>query len=383
MTTVTILLALLLAGLCVEAIVVRRWTSSFRVRIHVGGTRGKSTVVRYITAALRHSGYRVFGKVTGEIPTVLLPDGTSQRLTRRGPARVQEQVRMLALARKHSCDAVVLECMSLNPLLQTLEARVLQPTISVLTNILDDHREEFGALPRGQAEAMCAFFPSRAALVSNEQVYGDVVDSCATRVSTRVIRAINDGQELPVDVPPGVHAENIALAVAVCEELGIKQDAALQAILEEARVALPPLRTFATPRGCLRFVDGFTVNDVSSATRFLERWRAHIVSVQSITVILNTRADRPIRSLQFAAWCGTLRDLEHVVVTGTHRARTRRALRECGVDPARITVWSSAESRHPVDALQNLHLPDESLVVGMGNIAGDGFAILEGMQQWS
>ncbi len=383
MTTVGILLVLLVSGLCLEAVVVHRWTSSFRVRVHVGGTRGKSTVVRYVAAVLRQSGYRVLGKVTGEIPTVLWPDGTSQHLHRRGPARVQEQVRMLGLAHKRSCDAVVLECMSLNPLLQALEARILRPTVSVLTNLLDDHREEFGALPHARAEAMCAFFPARAALVSNEQVYGDVVDSCAARVSTRVIRTINDGPALPSELPHGVHGDNIALALAVCQELGIKREAALRAILEEIRKAPLPLRTLATARGTLLFLDGFAVNDVASARRFLDRWRAHIGSVQSIAVILNTRADRPIRSLQFAAWCGTLRDLEHVVVTGTHRARTRRALKESGVDPGRITVWSSAELCQPVDALQGLRLPERCLVVGLGNIAGDGFAIREGLHRWS
>jgi len=273
--------------------------------------------------------------------------------------------------------------MSLSPLLQALEARMIRPTISVLTNIRDDHREEFGLLPDDRVQCMCSFFPGRSTLVSNEQLYGDRVGATARGLSTRVITARGKETTLLPDLPHGVVEENVLLALAVCKELRIEQDAALPAILAEARRTHSPLYTLTTSRGCLQFLNGFAVNDVSSAGRFLADWQTHAGPARAIAVVLNTRADRPLRSLQFAAWCGTLRNLEHVVVTGTHRARTRRALREYGVNPARITIWSSAETRDPVRALQDLPLPEKCLVVGLGNIAGDGSAIVEGMRRWS
>jgi poly-gamma-glutamate synthase PgsB/CapB len=381
MLTAVMMLALMIAGLSVEAMIVRRRVSSIRVRVHVGGTRGKSTVVRYIAAALRDNGYRVLGKVTGEVPTLLLPDGTTAPLRRRGPARIQEQVHVLRLARTLSCDAIVLECMSLNPLLQTLESRILRPTLSVLTNILDDHREEFGPSPLEQAEAMCAFFPAGTPLVSHEHVYADVVAARAAHTSARVIRAEAVEGESLSGFPSGVYPDNVRLALAACMEMGCERGAAWKTILGEARKMRSPLLTLSTPRGALQFLDGFAVNDVNSARRFLEQWRPLVTQSGSIAIILNTRADRPLRSLQFARWCGTLAGLERVVVTGSHRARTRRALRESGVDDRRITVWASAQVRDPVNALDQLHLSEGCLVAGLGNIAGDGFAILEGIRQ--
>lgn len=381
MLTAVMMLALMIAGLSVEAMIVRRRVSSIRVRVHVGGTRGKSTVVRYIAAALRDNGYRVLGKVTGEVPTLLLPDGTTAPLRRRGPARVQEQVHVIRLARTLSCDAIVLECMSLNPLLQTLESRILRPTLSVLTNILDDHREEFGPSPLEQAEAMCAFFPAGAPLVSHEHVYADVVAARAAHTSARVIRAEAVEGESLSGLPSGVHPDNVRLALAACMEMGCERGAAWKAILVEAGKMRSPLSTLSTPRGALQFLDGFAVNDVNSARRFLEQWRPLVTQSGSIAIILNTRADRPLRSLQFARWCGTLAGLERVVVTGSHRARTRRALRKSGVDDRRITVWTSAQVQDPVNALEQLHLSEGCLVAGLGNIAGDGFAILEGIRQ--
>ncbi len=383
MVTVAVLLGLVCTALAVEALAVRARVSALRVRVHVGGTRGKSSVVRYITAVLRESGYRVLGKVTGEVPTLLLPDGTTTRVHRRGPARVQEQVNFLHLTGRTSCDTVVVECMSLNPQLQALESRLFRPTISVLTNILDDHREEFGTSTRDQADAVCAFLPRRAVLVSNERCWADVVASHARRKQTRVLQADKLPGRFVAALPPGIHADNVALALTVCGELGIDPDRAMEAILQEIQSTEKPVYAFDLAGARVHFLNGFAVNDVPSTRQFVAYWRNHLVHRGPIAVILNTRSDRPLRSLQFAGWCGSLPDLERVAVTGTHRELTRRALREQGVDNQRIHVWSPDDVRHPVRALERMQLSAGCLVVGVGNIGGDGFAILKGIQQWS
>src|ERR1043165_5680056 len=54
----------------------RRALRTIQVRIHVAGTRGKSTTTRLIAAALRAGGRRVVAKTTGAEPRLLLPDGS-------------------------------------------------------------------------------------------------------------------------------------------------------------------------------------------------------------------------------------------------------------------------------------------------------------------
>jgi len=56
----------------------RRALRSIPVRIHVAGTRGKSTTTRLIAAALRASGRRVVAKTTGSEPRLILPDGREE-----------------------------------------------------------------------------------------------------------------------------------------------------------------------------------------------------------------------------------------------------------------------------------------------------------------
>src|SRR6476646_2181595 len=44
-------------------------------RVHVNGTRGKSSVTRLIAGGLRASGRRVFAKTTGTMARMIDPDG--------------------------------------------------------------------------------------------------------------------------------------------------------------------------------------------------------------------------------------------------------------------------------------------------------------------
>ena len=48
---------------------------SIPIRIHVNGTRGKSSVTRLIGSALREGGIQTISKVTGTYPRLILENG--------------------------------------------------------------------------------------------------------------------------------------------------------------------------------------------------------------------------------------------------------------------------------------------------------------------
>src|SRR5450631_4519454 len=62
----------------------RRHLRAVPLRIHVAGTRGKSTTTRLIAAGLRAGGRRVMAKTTGTEPRLIGPDGTEAPWRRRG-----------------------------------------------------------------------------------------------------------------------------------------------------------------------------------------------------------------------------------------------------------------------------------------------------------
>ena len=68
------LLCLILAG-AIERLALHRSLLRIPIRVVVNGTRGKSTVVRLLAAALDEAGIPALGRSTGSAAELVLPDG--------------------------------------------------------------------------------------------------------------------------------------------------------------------------------------------------------------------------------------------------------------------------------------------------------------------
>jgi len=153
MLIISIILILVLSLLIIEKRMILKSIRYMSLRIHVNGTRGKSSVTEYVAAGILSSRQEVMAKVTGIIPAII-HNGVPRIIDRHGIARVQEQINTLISAFREKVEIMVMECMSIAPELQKLEGSVFQPHIYVITNIRDDHREEMGMNVESQAEAI-------------------------------------------------------------------------------------------------------------------------------------------------------------------------------------------------------------------------------------
>jgi poly-gamma-glutamate synthase PgsB/CapB len=370
-----------LGALLVESAQARRIRMTIPVRIHVNGTRGKSSVAAYVAAAFRAHGRRTLCKVTGVVPTLILPDGSRRRLSRIGTPRLQEQLSFLRHARHYGCEVVVCECMSITPLLQRAERLLIRPTIAVLTNILDDHREDQGITERERVAGFLQWLPEKCTLITGERRHAGTLEEALRRIGSSLVHADSPGS--PHRGNEGMLPENVSLALAVCQEAGLDADVARHAIAEEdGRIRREDLPVWFERDG-FRFLNAFAVNDLASLERFLEHWESRTGPWSKRMFLLNTRSDRPLRSLEFARWIGAHPEGVCTVVTGTHRQATRRALLHAGVPREQITLWSSSRARRAGQGLLSAGCPAGTVVIGMGNIAGDGFRILEGIRSWS
>src|SRR5690606_11514584 len=86
----------------------RRPLSQIPIRVHVAGSRGKTTVTRLIGAGLNGGGLRVLVKTTGTLPLLVMPDGSERPWPRRGLPSIGEQIRVVRLAARLKVDAIVL-----------------------------------------------------------------------------------------------------------------------------------------------------------------------------------------------------------------------------------------------------------------------------------
>ncbi len=266
------------------------------IRVHVNGTRGKSTVTRLVAAALRASGRRTLAKTTGTAARLILPDGTEQPVVRRAPPSIREQLWCLREARRRNADAIVLECMAIDPALQAVsEHGMIRATIGVITNARPDHADVMGATAADVARALTATVPDDGVLV-----LGDVPDPApfeaeARRRRTTVVRPA-------ADLAPGTRRawqhENLALALAVTRAVGLADDVALDAMgaAPEDPGAMS-VTTWTVAGRTVAVVDASAANDPESLARLLD---GEVLPGERLFVF-NHRADRPLRLRQFAA----------------------------------------------------------------------------------
>ncbi len=379
----TTLLGLTLAGV-VEAALHRRTLDAIRIRVHVNGTRGKSSVTRLIAAGLRAGGVRTCAKTTGTLPRWIGPDGAEEPLYRVGPPNVGEQRAVARRARKLDADALVVECMALDPFLQWVSAaRLIRPTHGVVTNVRADHLEQMGPTTRDVARALAGSVPYGGRLYVTCGAHSDVLFRAARERNTEIVRL--DESDAARVRPEELarfgyveHAENVALSLAVCADLGVPRATALAAM---QRAAPDPGALTILPavvRGQrITFVNGFAANDPESTERVWELAVERVPRERRVA-LFNCRADRPERSQQLgravARW--TRADSYVVVGSGTHFFVA--AAERGGLARGALHVSEGEHVTHVLSRLADV-ADSGALVVGLGNIGGVGLELLQAL----
>lgn len=269
------------------------------IRVHVNGTRGKSTVTRLIAAALRASGTPTIAKTTGTAARLILPDGSEVPVRRRSTASIREQLWLLREARRRGATAVVAECMAIDPALQHVSERdMLRATVGVITNARPDHAEEMGPDASSVAAALANTVPAGGLLVLGPDLPQTVFDGEAARLRTTLVRAERESARNLAAAPlPSWAIDNLAVALAATRGLGIPDSVAWPAML-----AAPEDPGAMTHRECtvagrtITVIDGSAANDPESLGLLL----AGTAGDGDRLFVFNHRTDRPLRLRQFA-----------------------------------------------------------------------------------
>ncbi len=170
------LLALLVGGI-VEQRRHERNLQAIPVRVLVNGIRGKSSITRLVAGALRGGDMRVVAKTTGTAARFIYPDGSEEPVFRKfNIANVAEQIGIVARAAAESPDALVMECMAVQPALQEVnQTKLIQSNIGVLCNVREDHLEEMGPTLDDVARSLSRSMPVGGVCITAESERFDVL----------------------------------------------------------------------------------------------------------------------------------------------------------------------------------------------------------------
>jgi len=379
-----VLLGFLVALGLIERQRLWRNLASIPICIHVNGSRGKSTVTRLIAGGLREAGFKVLAKTTGTSPRLIFEDGQEVEIKRRGKPSIREQMNVVAIAAKRRTQALVVECMAIHPECQWIsEHRMLRSTIGVITNIRADHLEVMGPKLEDVARAECHTLPKNGTVVTAEKGFLPVIMEEAAKVGTKVI--IADPEEIPQPlrkmIPPLEFEEDIAIALKVCEQLDIKPEVALQGMLK-ARPDPGALRLYNIEINGkdLLLVNAFAANDPTSTKIILEKLRLRGFLDRPTVAILNNRKDRVYRAQLFSTLLTSEQrslNLRRLIVVGTHTGYVERCLIQSGFPSEKIINMGRQSNIMKIMRKVYEIASGKTTVVGMGNTAGVGQALVE------
>lgn len=352
------------------------WTEARQVHIarkklphvvHVNGTRGKSTTCRLIDAGLRAGGLRVFCKTTGTDPMTIEVDNEERPIIRRGKANIKEQIGILKRAARQQAQVLVVECMAIQPELQyTAQHQILQADIGVITNVRRDHTDVMGQTLPEICHALCNTVPRRGILFTGEEGQASQMAAAAEKLGSRFIQVRPSGEEPEFDFP-----ENIALALAVCQHLGVERETALAGMRRYKR---DPYALALYDVGGSIWINGLSINDIQSTCMvWWQLSQTYGLHNRKLILLVNSRADRGSRTQDMLQVCLELKP-EEVWLLGAARNYMKRSLAR-RLPEARVTWFSS------VNDLDVSRLTEEHAVFAVGNIAGGGRALISRLKE--
>ena len=383
MNGITVTLVLLVLITAYEAYRYRKhqnYLKQLPIRVHVNGTRGKSSVTRLIAAGLRAGGFKTIAKTTGTKPRFIYDDGSEVPVIRAGKANLIEQLRIVRRAAELGAGAFVTECMAVTPELQSVvEDQMIKSTHSVITNARADHLAEMGPTVPDVARNLARTISRNGQFFTAERQHLDILCEVAERrgstVNVSVAESVTD--EMMKGFSYFEHAENVALALSVCQSFGIDRETALRGMY----AATPDpgaLRIYrlAISEKQITFINAFAMNDPDSYKITWERLGVWIPQDAKTVILLNCREDRVERAEQLGELISRDLPADLYLLTGLGTAPVFNKARRLGVASAKLGDLGKQNSEQIFSRVLAETDGHPLVVYGIGNIVGLGEEIV-------
>jgi len=373
-----VLIGLLLVLGVIEFKVHSNNLSKIPIRIHVNGSRGKSSVVRLIASGLRAGGLKTIGKTTGTSPRIIDQNGNDKYIHRLRSASIGEQISFIRRFAKLKPDAVVIECMAVHPQYQWIsEHKIIKSTLGVLTNVRPDHLDEMGISIDQITKSMGNTIPFNGMMVTSENKQTDILKEISKNRQSDFYTS--DSEKLTNDEISNFkyleHKENINLAIKVCKLCGIDRKTALRG-MEDCTPDPGALTIWQTKskHGGFEFINAFAANDPESTLKTWDMVNERL-NRDKFAIFLNTRLDRQYRTVQLIDLIFRKLKPEVLILRGENFPSELKKLSDKNKNIMIHKFPYSIKQEELIKFMgQNL---DGFVVLGIGNIVGWGEILMK------
>ena len=360
-----------------ETVAHRRRVDALEWRVHVNGIRGKSTVARIIAGMMREHGLVTVAKSTGTFAAVIDRDGVDVPIDRKGPPTILEQIEVAREYVLPDVDALVIECMALKPEYQEVSERmIVRSNIGIITNVREDHQDVMGETLPEIARSLLSTCPTDGVLITSEQnpeiveIMREVAEARGTELVVADPDRVSDTEVAAFDYI--AFKENISIALSVADIVGIRRDVAMRGM-----VAAPPdpgvlrMRELEIGGKHVTWANLFAVNDRESMIAAIDKLTPFRTDETMTVGILNNRADRERRAIQFADVAVNDLDFDVLVTFGAYEGLVTDRLRRNGFPADRILNLGDEHDYGRDEIIDRMIVSqptDHVLVVGFVNI---------------
>ena len=380
--TLGVLLLLLICLGLVESRLHSIALGNLPIRIHVNGSRGKSSVTRLIAAGLRAGGLKTLAKTTGTSPRIIDELGKDRIIHRLRSASIGEQVRLLRNFAKKKPDAIVVECMAVQPQYQWIaEQKMVRSTISVITNVRPDHLDEMGLTLKENALSLSNTIPYNGEVVTSERDLAPVLETVAQKRNSElsIVGSELVSPEYMGRFPYLEHKDNVALALKVCELSGVKQETALEGMLTTQP---DPGATVIWKLNCgdhiNYFINVFAANDPASTLDIWNQIQTHIQDSKTC-IFLNTRNDRRYRTNQLLSLVFDKMKPDMLIVRGENLSTKFHKYQQ---ENPEIKTMQLPDKINIKEMMFEFSQLNNYYIVGIGNMVGWGEQFISDLKSY-
>lgn len=327
-------------------------------------------MVQEVATVLRQSGIRTMAKITGDEPVLIDPNGERHLISRRGPARIQEQLRIVKTAADLKVEALIVECMAIDPHLQFIsENKIIRSTIGVITNARRDHLEVLGNNPDHIAACLSQTIPRNGVFITADPNQRSYFASRAAANHSQIYFANVADIKPPMGEDTyfaSYEADSISGIIGTI--LNLKQLGKTGSGLAENG---QKIKTIEFCGRKIQFVDAFSVNDVDSLKIIQQAIFSREDLIKPVIALLNNRVDRPLRMTSFTSFLAQEDGYDQIMLTGDHRHLAQFYLRRYGRRKGVYII----KAQHPEEIIKEISKKISLVsytVIGMGNYKGIG-----------